>query len=33
MEMALGAAAFVGLFTLFVVLPGRLQRRHQQDKE
>lgn len=33
MEMALGAAAFVGLFALFVILPGRLQRRNQEEKE
>lgn len=33
MEMALGAAAFVGLFALFVILPGRLQRRNRSETE
>jgi hypothetical protein len=33
MEMALGAAAFVGLFALFVILPGRLQKRNEPENE
>lgn len=33
MELALGAIAFVVLFALFVILPGRLQARHNIEKE
>ncbi len=33
MEMALGAVAFVVLFALFVILPGRLHRGTEAEKE
>ena len=32
-EAILAAASFVGLFTAWVVLPSRLQKRHSDETE